>query len=259
MKEFALITGSSKGIGKAIAEKLAEKGYSLLLVARNETALQQVAAEIKGKYAVDVHILPIDLSVKGAAGKVFDWTVNGSYRVSVLVNNAGYGLSGNFEKYKVEDYANMLQLNIHALVELTQLFLPVLKENKKSYIMNIASSAAYQAVPGLSVYAATKSFVLSFSRGLRYELRDTPVSVIAVSPGSTDTDFAHRAQVGSKGLKMADKVNMTPAAVAGIAVRAMFAGKTEIVVGVINKLGAFFAWLLPKKIVEKSVSGIYGV
>lgn len=259
MKEFALITGSSKGIGKAIAEKLAEKGYSLLLVARNETALQQVAAEIKGKYAVDVHILPIDLSAAGAAGKVFDWTVNESYRVSVLVNNAGYGLSGNFEKYKAEDYTNMLQLNIHALVELTQLFLPVLKENKKSYIMNIASSAAYQAVPGLSVYAATKSFVLSFSRGLRYELRNTSVSVIAVSPGSTDTDFAHRAQVGSKGLKMADKVNMTPTAVAGIAVRAMFAGRAEIVVGTINKLGAFFSWLLPKKVVEKSVSGIYGV
>jgi len=152
---------------------------------------------------------------------------------------------------------NMVQLNIIALVKLCQLFLPQLKQQSKSYILNIASSAAYQAVPYLSLYSASKSFVLSFSRGLRQELKKTSVSVTCISPGSTDTDFVVRAQIGEKGLKTANKVNMTPKDVAKIAVNSMFAGKTEVVVGLLNKLGAFFAWLMPKGLVETTAMKIY--
>jgi hypothetical protein len=144
-----------------------------------------------------------------------------------------------------------------APVQMCQLFLPVLREHTKAYIMNIASSAAYQAVPGLSLYAASKAFVLSFSRGLGQELRGSGVSVTCVSPGATDTDFVYRAQIGAKGLKAADKVNMTPASVAAIAVKGMLARKAEVITGVINKVGAFLVWLLPKGLVERTAMKLY--
>ena len=151
----------------------------------------------------------------------------------------------------------MMQLNMNAVVALTFLFLPLLKQQPKAYILNIASSAAYQAVPYLSLYAATKAFILQFSRGLHYELKKTIVSVTCICPGATDTGFAARAQLGAKGLKTAEKVNMTPEQVADIAVNGMFSGKTEVIIGLINKAGAFFAWLLPKKLVEQTAAKIY--
>ncbi len=151
----------------------------------------------------------------------------------------------------------MMQLNMAVLVGLTRLFLPDLSRQPRAYILNIASSAAYQAVPGLSLYAATKSFVLAFSRGLHQELHNTSVSVTCISPGATDTDFPNRAQIGEKGMKAAQKLNMTPAAVASIAIKAMLAGKTEVIPGLVNKLGAFMTWVLPKVMVERTVMKIY--
>jgi hypothetical protein len=254
---FALITGASKGIGKAMAFELAAKGYSLLLVARSEDLLQQVSAEIKGAHKVDVHYLAVDLSASAAAQQVFDWCTQNDFSISVLVNNAGYGLSGDFESYPLEQHINMIQVNCLTLVQLTHLFLPKLKQQTKGYILNIASSAAYQAVPYLSLYAASKSFVLQFSRGLHFELRKSTVSVTCVSPGATDTDFAKRAKVGIKGLKAADKVNMTPEQVAKIAITSMFSKKTEVITGVINKIGGFLTWMLPKKLVEGAAAKLY--
>ena len=151
----------------------------------------------------------------------------------------------------------MMQVNMNAVVELTYHFLPVLKQQPKAYIMNIASSAAYQAVPYLGLYAATKTFVLQFSRALHYELRNSSVSVTCISPGATDTDFANRAKVGPKALKAADKFNMTPVKVAAIAVDSMFSGKTEVVTGFINKLGAFITRILPKKVIENGAAKLY--
>jgi len=254
---YALITGASKGIGKAIAEELAARKFDLLLVARSNDLLQQVAKDIIAKYNVQVDFLSIDLSSANAAQQLFDWCVKKNYSINVLVNNAGYGLSGLFEKYSLEDNRNMMQVNMLVPVQLCQLFLPMLEQQKKSYILNIASSAAYQAVPYLSVYAATKSFILSYSRGLRQELKKKKISVTVISPGSTDTDFVVRAKIGQKGLKAADKVNMTPEAVAKIAVNSLFAGKAEVITGFINKLGAFLVWLMPKGLVEKTAMKIY--
>ena len=151
----------------------------------------------------------------------------------------------------------MMQVNMNVLVELSSLFLPELKRAPKAHILNIASSAAYQAVPGLSVYAASKSFVLSFSRGLQYELRHTNVSVTTVCPGGTDTDFANRANLIEKARKAGEKLNMSADAVAKMAIDAMLAGKTEKITGLVNQIGAAFVWLLPKKIVEKTAAGIY--
>jgi len=151
----------------------------------------------------------------------------------------------------------MIQVNDRVPVELCSLFLPMLSKQSKGYILNIASSAAYQAVPGLGTYSASKAFILYFSRALHYELRNTNVSVTAVSPGGTATDFANRANVGKKAVRAGEKLNMTPEAVARLAVNAMYARKTEIITGFVNKLGAFFVWLLPKKLAEKTAASLY--
>ncbi|HVM87148.1 MAG TPA: SDR family oxidoreductase [Puia sp.] len=254
---YALVTGASKGIGKAIAEELASRKINLLIVARSQDLLQQVAKKISENYDVQVDYLATDLSNPNAAQMVFDWCNKKNYAVDILVNNAGYGLSGLFEKYTADENTNMMHVNMLTPVLLCQFFLPMLKQQKKAYILNIASSAAYQAVPYLSVYAASKAFILSYSRGLRHELKKTNVSVTAISPGSTDTDFVVRAQIGEKGLQTAKKVNMTAHAVAKIAVKSMFARKAEVITGFINKLGAFMVWLMPKELVEKTAMKIY--
>jgi hypothetical protein len=255
--EYALVTGASKGIGKAIATDLAARGYNVLLVARSEDLLSREAARIAAIYPVNTDYLALDLSNSDAPQSVYDWCRAKGYSISVLVNNAGYGLSGPFEKNNAESHLNMMSLNMGALVALTRLFLPDLKSRKKAYILNISSSAAYQAIPLLTTYAATKAFVLTFSRGLHQELRKTSVSVTVVCPGATDTDFPNRAQIGEKGLKAAERLNMTPESVALLATRALFAGRTEIITGFVNKLGATLAWLLPKSLVERTAGKIY--
>lgn len=254
---YAIITGASKGIGKAIAEELAREGKDVLLVARDTALLQTVCSSIETAYKVKTAYFSVDLTAEGAAGEVLKWCQQNNYTVDVLVNNAGYGLSGPFESYALKEHQNMMHLNMNVVVELTYLFLPLLKQQPKSYILNIASSAAYQATPFLGIYAASKSFVVLFSRALHVELKKSNVSVTCVSPGSTDTAFVDRARVGQKGRDLARKVNMTPGQVARLAVEAMYKGKTEVITGFINKLGAFVAWLLPKKLVENSAAKIY--
>ena len=171
--------------------------------------------------------MSVDFTQSGASYKIQQWCIDKNYSIDILINNAGYGLSGPFEKYAAKEHTDMMQVNMNVLVELSSLFLPELKRAPKAHILNIASSAAYQAVPGLSVYAASKSFVLSFSRGLQYELRHTNVSVTTVCPGGTDTDFANRANLIEKARKAGEKLNMSADAVAKMAIDAMLAGKTE--------------------------------
>jgi uncharacterized protein len=254
---FALITGASKGIGKAIADALAERGYDLLLVARSADLLQKVSSEIQEKSHRNCQWLALDLATSSSAEAVYAWCSKNQYPVSVLVNNAGYGLSGNFEKYSPLEYEEMLQVNMLTLTKLTRLFLPDLLKQPSGYILNIGSSAAYQAVPLLSAYAASKAYVLSFSRGLYQELKKTTVSVTCVCPGPTDTSFISRANVGAKGQKAAEKFNMTPQSVAHIAVNSLFKRRPEVITGAMNKLTAFFVWLLPKNIVEGIAKKLY--
>jgi len=257
---YALITGASKGIGKSMAEELAKRGHPVLLVARSEDLLKEYANQLNNQYKVATAYLAIDLSKKDAATTIFDWCYKNHYSVDMLINNAGYGLNGSLEDYTLQEHLDMMQVNITSVVELTYLFLPAMKKLSKAYIGNIASAAAYQAVPGLNIYAATKTFVLSFSRGLSYELRNTSVSVSCVCPGSTDTQFAQRANVvNEKALKLAKKFNMDPAEVASISIEGILAGKKEIVPGFVNKLAKVLANLLPDSLLEKSAAGIYGL
>jgi len=255
---YALITGGGKGIGKAIALELASKGFDILIISRTEEDLQQVCAEIKKNSRVTAQYFVIDLSREHAIEKVFSWVQSLHIEIEVLINNAGYGLSGYFEKQDLSALKNMMQLNMFTLVNFTHTFLPQLKRQKRSFILNIASTAAYQATPGLSTYAATKSFVLSFSRGLNSELKNTSVSVTCISPGPTNTGFFERAHMSKKGQEMVKKVYMETQVVAKIAVRALLKGKPEIIPGLQNKLAAFLSWLFPKSIVEKIAGKLLG-
>jgi short-subunit dehydrogenase len=255
--KYTLITGASKGIGKSMAQILASKKRNLLLVARSGDLLQKIAHNLKQQYQIETDWLAVDFTEEGASQKIYQWCLENNYSLDILINNAGYGLSGPFDSYTAKEHTDMMQVNMNVLVELCSLFLPDLKSAEEAHILNIASSAAYQSVPGLNVYAASKAFVLSFGRGLQYELKNTNVSVTTICPGGTDTDFANRANLNSKARKAGEKLNMSSEEVAKQAIAAMFAGKTEKILGFINQMGAAFVWLLPKKIVEKMAAGVY--
>jgi short-subunit dehydrogenase len=254
---YAVITGGSKGIGKEIAMNLASSGYNLFIVARNSYELQMVKDEIKKKFNVEVEFLVLDLSQLGSIERLYDWVIDKKVDVRILVNNAGYGLVGPFEKYSLLEHQKMMQVNMNSLVELCYKFYPILEGKGQTYILNIASSTAYQAIPLMSLYAATKVFVLNFSRGLHHEWKERGISVTAVSPGATSTSFNDRSNLPDKARKAAEKVTMTPDDVAKIALVGMFAKKPEVITGFINKLGAFLAWLAPKNLSEKIAKGIY--
>jgi short-subunit dehydrogenase len=256
MKNFAVVTGASKGIGRAIADELARRGCNLLLTARSENLLNVLASELTYKYKNEVHVFPADLSESATPQKLYNYCIEKNLPVNILVNNAGYGLWGKFNALNLDDQLNMLRLNNEIIVRNTYLFLDLLKKNKPSYILNVASTAAYQAVPTMAVYAASKIFVLNFSRALRYELKGSDVSVSCLSPGTTSTEFMDRA--GQQALKKkAEKVAMKPESVARIAVRGMFNRKAEIIPGFINWFSVKVIPFMPKGLVENIAASIY--
>ena len=254
---YALVTGASRGIGRALALALAQRGYDLLLVARSEDQLRALALEIGNKHQHQSHLLALDLATPGAAETVAAWALAHTGELAVLVNNAGHGFWGRFEQLGLAEQQNMLQLNMLLPVALTHALLPALCRQPRAYILNVASTAAYQAVPSLTLYAASKAFLLSFSRGLRYELKDTPVSVTCLSPGATITDFADRAGMGAELQKTAAKVSMMPDAVALAAVKGLLAGEAEVVPGLLNKVSVGLTSVVPKRLTEKIAAGIY--
>jgi short-subunit dehydrogenase len=256
MKKYALITGASKGIGKSIAWLLAQKGYNLLLVARSEDDLKTLSVAIKSAHHVDVHYHLADLSNTGAAAQIVAWYTSLALPLSVLVNNAGYGQWGNFDELPLPDQMEMMRVNVDVVVELSHYFIPFLKLQQQAYILNVSSTAAYQAVPTLAIYAASKAFILSFSRALRYELKNTSVSVSCLCPGPTDTGFAHRAGMDALA-DLAAKFNMTSDDVAAAGLAGMFANKAEIVPGFLNKLSATAARHSPKRFIERVTAGLY--
>lgn len=255
---YALITGASKGIGKALAYELATKGYSLLLTARSAVLLDDIAADVQLKYPVKVITKAIDLSEPDAPEAIAHWVNQTGVALEVLVNNAGYGLWGRFKGLPLAGQFNMLQLNITAPVKLTHLLLPNLLAQKQSYVLNVASTTAYQAIPAMALYAASKAFVVSYSRALTTELKHTPVSVSCLSPGATDTGFMDRAEINDAGIRrQAAQVDMSPEAVAKIAVKGMLNKQVEIIPGVANKFTALAAKFLPKALIEAVAANIY--
>jgi short-subunit dehydrogenase len=256
--EYAVITGATKGIGKAIAYELAKRKYNLLLVSRTVGDLELLAAELTRYYGVKVHYLSLDLTQINSPDKIAEWIKENNTPVNVLVNNAGYGLWGGFDELTLDEQINMLQINTVNLVKLTYLLLPVLKEQKQSYILNVASTAAYQAVARLNVYSASKSFVVNFSRALKHEMKNTSVSVTCLSPGATATGFMDRAGMTTKEMQQrAAKFNMTSEEVAKFAIDGMLKKKTEIIPGILNKVSVALTYYVPKWLTEKIAAGLY--
>ena len=254
--DYALISGASKGIGKALAYELAGRKFNLLLTARSESLLDELARDIKQKNNVDVQYLAIDLSLPQSPEKIADWCTQNNYSLKILINNAGFGLWGAFDQLPIDGQLNMMQLNMTSLVGLTWHLLLNLKNNKKAYILNVSSMAAYQAMPVFTIYAATKSFVLSFSRGLRYELSKTSVKVSCLCPGPTESSFIERAEMMELH-ETAKKFNMSSEEVAKIAVTGMFKEKAEIVPGLLNNVAKQTVNYLPKNIVESIIGRFY--
>ena len=256
MDQYALITGAGKGIGRSMAILLAKKGYNLLLVSRSESDLAAVSNQIKTGYHVKTDYLAIDLSKTGAALQVFNWVKSLNVPVSILINNAGHGLWGNFDELDLIAQTGMMQVNMNTVAELSYHFIPLLKLQQQAFILNVSSTAAYQAVPTLAVYAATKAFVLSFSRALKYELKDTRISVSCLCPGPTDTGFAHSAGMDALA-ELAAKFNMTADEVARIGINGLLRKKAEIVPGFLNKLSSLAAKHSPKAFIEHITAGLY--
>ncbi len=253
---YALITGASKGIGKAFAESLAKRKFDLLLIARTDSLLQQLSIDLNKKYGVNVQYLALDLSQQDSAQKIFQWVDENKFNIQVLINNAGYALWGNFVELSLQEQNEMIMVNINTMISLTHLLVPKLLLQDKAYILNVASSAGYQAVPTIALYAAAKSFILTFSRGLHHELKNTPLSVTCLSPGPTKTNFVERAGMFHM-QKLSDKMSMSAETVAEFGIKGMLARKIEIIPGFTNQLGVFMARHAPKKIVEKVAGGLY--
>jgi short-subunit dehydrogenase len=253
----ALITGAAKGIGRAIAGELARLKYDLFLIDVDEPELLQTARRLEEQYGIFTYTLTLDLSKPGVAQTIQAWYEQFRKDLQVVVNNAGFGLNGSFEQIPIAEQLELINVNIKALVEISYAFIPILKQQSKAYLLNVGSTTAYQTVPYVSIYAASKAFVVSFTRGLRHELRNSNLSVSCLSPGSTDTDFVNRARMGESVKKTAAKVNMSPESVAKIAVKGLFRGESEIIPGFINQVGAFLPRIVPKSFVEKVAGDIY--
>lgn len=190
-----LITGASSGIGKVFAEKFAEHKANLILTARREENLKSLCADLAARHHIRADFLACDLAAPEGPKRLHDWVRAGNYKVDLLVNNAGFGGYGRFADEPLDTWLKMIQLNVHSLVELTHLFLPEIKKQRGG-IIQIASTASFQAVPYLAVYAATKSFVRSFSEALWAENRD--IRVFCLCPGNTESEFHAMARIHEK-------------------------------------------------------------
>ena len=186
MKSFkgatVLVTGASSGIGEAFAYNLANRGANLILTARSEDKLRQIAKELSERHEIQVHVFPGDLSLLDMPQRLWDDVQSASLSVDVLINNAGFGKCGPFLEYDYQSHQDMLNLNIKALVGLTHLFLPSMLEKGDGGVINVASTAAFQPIPYLATYSATKAFVLGFSESLWGEYHEHGLTVLALCP-----------------------------------------------------------------------------
>lgn len=231
MEKNALITGATAGIGYEFAELLASKGYALALVARDQARLAERAASLQARHTIQVHALARDLSDPPSAPAIFQDLQRRNFPVSVLINNAGCGVYGLFAKTDLARELEMMQVNMVALVQLTKLFLKPMLDNHEGRILNVASTVSFQPGPRLALYSASKAFVLSFSCALALELKGTGVTVTALCPGGTQTEFQRRAGMGAGAARP-----MTARSVAEIGYAAMLKGRPVMVAGWKNKL-----------------------
>jgi hypothetical protein len=236
--ETVLITGAASGIGLALAKEFAKHGHDLILTSRVDSELSDVAAQLTSKYQIDVGTLAFDLEQPEAPKRLFDSVQREDMAVDILVNNAGLGYRGNFWEIPLENQLSTIRVNIEAVVQLTYLFLPQMINRNSGRVLNTASIAGFEPGPLLAVYHASKAFVLSLTEALAVELEDTKITVTALCPGATDTDFFPKAgMVDTKAFQKGPV--MAPQEVAELGYKALMRGDRTVVAGGANKAMVF--------------------
>jgi uncharacterized protein len=247
--ETVLITGASSGIGRELAKCFARDGSRLALVARSGGALQTLADELRKLHKVDARVFTVDLARPDAPAQVLDHLQTAGFKADILVNNAGFGAQGRFAELPLERQIQMLQVNVTTLTHLTRLLLPGIIERQRGGVLNVASTAAFQAGPNMAVYYASKAFVLSFSEALAEEVSGTGVSVTALCPGPTHTGFFTAA--GMRTSRLFNMGAMSAEAVARIGHDAFRRKQVVAIAGFRNQLMAFLVRLAPRAVARK--------
>jgi len=246
---YALIAGGSKGIGYAIAEALAKRGYNLILIARHEGPLQEARARLETAYGIHVETLAYDLSHENAATQIAQWCTARNIPLKMLCNVAGLGGDNDYLEVPLDTVQYMVRLNVTSCMAMSLTLLPLLEKNAPSYILNVASMAAYAPMPTKNVYSATKSAVLFFSYSLRYQLRNRGISVSCLTPGPVFTkpsiERETKKQLGWFGRQMA----VSPGRVGEITVRKTLRGKLVIIPGTLTKVSSSVLRILPRRVV----------
>ena len=246
--QIALVTGASSGLGYDFCHLLAREGYDLVVVARREELLKELAESIQEKYGRMVSVIPMDLTEENAAEKLHQSISERELKINILINNAGVGRFGKFHEMDDQENENMIKLNILSLTSLTRLFVKDMVEAGNGRVLNVASLAAFQpAGPKFAVYYASKAYVLSFTRSLRAELKGTGVSITALCPGPTETEFGDDDDVQSTRM-----FNILPTTssqqVVEAGYKALMKNKATVVPGFMNKLMAIGGELPPRQI-----------
>jgi short-subunit dehydrogenase len=248
-KETAVVTGASFGIGRDLAEICAREGHDLVLVARTQEKLESVREELERRFAVSSRVYAMDLTESAAPNELCAALEKKGIEVELLVNNAGFGSAGPFVEADLQLQLDMIQLNIKALTHLSRLLLPPMVERGRGRILNVASVAGFQPGPFMAVYYASKAFVLSFSEAMAEEVRGKGVTVTALCPGPTATEFQARAKMESSRLRRLGL--MSSRAVAEQGYRGMMGGRTVVVAGLMNRLLVQSLRLSPRFVVRK--------
>ncbi len=243
-----LITGASSGIGEQFAHVFAKHNFNLVLVARTESKLNSLAEQLKTHYSIAVTIIPVDLSQEHAAREIVAKTDQLKITIDILVNNAGFGTNGKFANIDCQSSLDLIKVNISALTELCRLYLDKMIARNQGKILNVASTAAFQAGPHMAVYCASKAFVLSFSEAIAHEVKDHNINVTVLCPGVTKTNFFERANMHHTKLVNNKFTLMTAEKVAEIGYRDLMRGKRISISGLYNKMLAFSTRLAPRRL-----------
>ncbi|VVC75720.1 Sulfoacetaldehyde reductase [Aquicella siphonis] len=236
MEKIALITGATRGIGKALAEIFARHGYSLILIARNAEELRQIQADLQTRFQCQSRILSADLAKADSITLIMETFRDEMNQVDVLINNAGFGFAKSFTDISLEDTTAMLDVNVSALTRLSHAVLPYMQARRRGHVLNVASTAAYAPGPYMAVYYASKAYVLSFSEALYEEYKNAGVSISVLCPGVTRTSFQERAGMQDTLMVSGMLPVMTAEKVAQLAYKGMIKKQRLIIPGVMNKL-----------------------
>jgi short-subunit dehydrogenase len=255
-KDIALITGASSGIGEALAGEFAGGGFDLVLVARSEGKLKQLAGKLRSAHGNRVHVIPADLTQRTAAKKLLATLAEKKLEVEVLVNNAGVLEHGRFVDMPAGTHQRLIDLNISGLTAMLSTFLPGMVARGSGRILNVASIAAFQPLPALASYAASKAYVLSLTESLSEELRGSGVTATALCPGVTDTGMLSGAQAKSENLVVPDFAIGDVDDVASAGYRACMKGEVICIPGLVNQLSTFSSRNTPRWLLRRITGAI---